>query len=86
MAFKFAVIVAVASADEAKVGECGNSQGHCEEVCCWNGHDLVFCCSYDYPLCNIPEGVCYANGFERDMAAAVQGMTPELVVPAEIAV
>merc|ERR1712110_505451 len=56
---------------EVNVTQCGNDKGHCAEVCCWNGDDLKFCCSYAYPICNVPKGVCYKSTAEAEFMAAM---------------
>merc|ERR1712226_568141 len=58
-----------------QVGKCGDGTQYCEEVCCYNGADLVFCCDFQHPVCDVPNNLCHSS-FE----AAMQAAMPKAVV------
>merc|ERR1712098_493610 len=53
---------------DAEVGTCGDGSQYCDEVCCWNGNELAGCCSFAYPVCDVPHGQCHSS-FEALMLA-----------------
>merc|ERR1711981_1290222 len=52
-----------------QVGKCGDGTQYCQEVCCYNGADLAFCCDYQHPVCDVPNNLCRSS-FEAAMQAA----------------
>lgn len=70
------------SSMEVDAGKCGDGSRFCEEVCCYNGDELKFCCDYQHPICDAVHGVCHSDSsFEHDMAMAVTGTPPAIKAP-----
>merc|ERR1712110_1301995 len=53
-------------------GQCGDGSHFCPEVCCYKGgvgEEVVACCTFQYPVCDLDSGLCYSS-FEHDVATA----------------